>query len=297
MSQSTVLELARLGKTYRAGILGCVATVEVLRDVTLTVRAGDLITIDGARAAGKTTLLLCAAGMLRPDVGTVVWPALVPRPGRPPAGIAYAANRAPAYGFLTVREAVAYAATVRELHEPGAACESDPLLDLCGLRETADTRIAVVSPAERARIMLAFALVAAPRLLLIDDLDGGPDAVGRAAIGRCLVRVAATGVGVVWAARALGGVGDANGAFTLADGTLQAAPTAVWGRPHPRVSLELDVPAAAKAAAALAPRVGALERRGAFLRVPLDDASAEEVLALCRDLAIPVRGSRVVREP
>src|SRR5256885_16926608 len=137
MSADHVLVLSRVAKSYKAGVLGCAATVEVLRGLSLRLKRGDFTTIEGPRGAGKTTLLLCAAGMLRADEGDVAWPALTRRPGRPPAEIAHAADRAPAYGFLTVRESIAYAATVRELHEPGTARDTSDFLDHAALTDSA----------------------------------------------------------------------------------------------------------------------------------------------------------------
>lgn len=295
MPANHVLVLSRLTKSYRAGVLGCAATAEVLRGLSLRLRPGELTVVEGPRGAGKTTLLLCAAGMLRPDEGDVKWPLLPARFGRPPGGIAYAADRAPMYGFLSVRESVAYASTVRELHDPGAGRDGDDLLDIASLHTCAESRVALLGAAERSRLLVALALVSAPQLLLVDDLSGGQDAVGRAAFVKFLARVAASGVAVLWSARSIGAVSDATAAYRLEAGRLKRT-GAFAAAPRARKSIELDVPAAARAAAALAPLVHAVEHRGQFVRVPLDGASAEEVLALCRDLAIPVRASRVVRD-
>jgi ABC-type Na+ transport system ATPase subunit NatA len=291
----TLLVINRLAKAYRAGMPGCAATVEVLRGLSFTLRAGDFVTLEGPRGAGKTTLLLCASGMLRPDEGEVRWPALQSRPARPPAGIAYTAERAPMYGFLTVRESLAYAATVRELHEPGTARDAGELIDLVGLGPLADTRLGLLAAAERARMIVALALIASPRLELIDDVGSGDGPVERAAFAQCLARLAATGAGVAWAARAIGTVAAASAAYTFESGRLRALPRVRAAR-RVAACLELDVLSAGDAAALLAPRLTALERRGDFVRVPLDGKSAEEVLALCRDLSIAVRASRVVRE-
>ncbi|HKS05666.1 MAG TPA: ATP-binding cassette domain-containing protein [Gemmatimonadaceae bacterium] len=296
MSHDVALSISHLSKSYRAGVLGCTATVDVLRGLSLELPAGQLVTVEGARGAGKTTLLLCAAGMLRPDEGIVEWPSLPKRNMRPPSGIAYAADRAPMYGFLTIRESLAYAATVRELHEPGAARDTDELLDVAWLRDLADTRVGLLSATERARLIIALALVQSPRLLLIDDLCGSCDAVGRAEFVKCVARVASNGAAVLWAGRAIGVVSDATRAYVMTGGKLRFAGATHAPKPD-RVTIELDVPAPAAAAAMLAPRVQSLRYRAGTVRVPLDGRSAEEVLALCRDLAIPVRASRVVREP
>jgi len=62
-----------LRKTFRAGAGACVAHVDVLRGADLTVREGELVALAGGAGTGKSTLLLCAAGLLRADSGTVVW--------------------------------------------------------------------------------------------------------------------------------------------------------------------------------------------------------------------------------
>ena len=95
----------------------------------------------------------------------------------------------------------------------------------------------------------------------------------------------------------MGAVADATAAHQLEGGRLRRlGGSQVEGR-RSRRSLELDVHAAGKVAAMLAPRVPVVECRGPRVRVPLDKTTAEEVLAICRTLAIPVNASRVVREP
>lgn len=69
----TALSISALAKSFRAGTPGCCAAVRVLRDVRLTADRGEVIAIAGETRSGKTTLLHCAAGLLRPDAGTVRW--------------------------------------------------------------------------------------------------------------------------------------------------------------------------------------------------------------------------------
>ena len=63
-------------------------------------------------------------------------------------------------------------------------------LSLCGLRDRADARIGSLSQGLRKRVALADALLLRPRILLLDDLLAGLDAVTRASIGRILAAVA-----------------------------------------------------------------------------------------------------------
>jgi putative ABC transport system ATP-binding protein len=59
----TALELREVEYTYRRNV--------ALRGVTLAVAPGEVVAITGASGGGKSTLLHCAAGILRPDSGTV----------------------------------------------------------------------------------------------------------------------------------------------------------------------------------------------------------------------------------
>jgi ABC-type multidrug transport system ATPase subunit len=83
MGMSIVLECRNLHKRFAFGFGSCGATAHVLRGVDLAVHAGDCIAILGSRAAGKSTLLLCAAGLLKPDAGDVRWfgQTTLPQPG------------------------------------------------------------------------------------------------------------------------------------------------------------------------------------------------------------------------
>lgn len=73
-----VLELRRVVRSWRAGAHGCQAQVRALAGVDLAVAPAELLALCGPRASGKTTLLLCAAGIIRPDAGLVLGAA----PGR-----------------------------------------------------------------------------------------------------------------------------------------------------------------------------------------------------------------------
>lgn len=67
------LQIRGLRKRYTVGAGGCVASVEVLRGVELSVCGGEVVAIVGGAGAGKSTLLLCLAGLLTPDGGEIEW--------------------------------------------------------------------------------------------------------------------------------------------------------------------------------------------------------------------------------
>ncbi len=69
----SILAITSLAKSFRAGNAGCFARVRVLRGLDLTLWQGEVVALDGASGSGKSTLLRCAAGLLRPDAGSIHW--------------------------------------------------------------------------------------------------------------------------------------------------------------------------------------------------------------------------------
>ena len=69
---SIALELRGVTKDVVAGMGTCVAHAHVLRDVDLSISTGEVVAIVG-NAAAVSTLVLCAAGFLSPDAGTIRW--------------------------------------------------------------------------------------------------------------------------------------------------------------------------------------------------------------------------------
>src|ERR1051325_3762851 len=65
------LRLHRVGKRFEAGVPSCRATVTVLQSIDLEIAFGEVVMGRGAPSAGKSTLLLCAAGLLEPSWGSV----------------------------------------------------------------------------------------------------------------------------------------------------------------------------------------------------------------------------------
>jgi ABC-type multidrug transport system ATPase subunit len=291
---SAALELVRVSKQYAAGVTGCSARVEALRVVTLRVPKGHVIAVAGAVGAGKTTLLLCAAGLLRPDAGRVLWFGETGG-AEPPVGVHYVSPLGVRYPFLTVREALECSLSDRtEGHTRGArvaqAAERAALLPYLG-RPLAELGRSVLH-----RFALARTLLGAPRLLLLDGLFGGLDPAARHDLHALLRGLAREGVAMLAAEREPSALhGLASRTVILSNGRVDRWLAAeMLGR---RRVLELDVEDPAAAAACLRRRHARARRQDEFVTVQLDAATPEEILALCRELDIAVRGSRVAAPP
>ena len=231
-TMSHCLSMCGVWKSYDAGVRGCSATVTVLSDVHLDVAPGEMVGIAAAPVSGKTTLLMCAAGLLRVDRGYVTWFGGAPRrdASARPEGITLAGDRPFPYGFLTIREAVEYAAIVRDLPLRDSAQRVSDALERAGLGAISHRRVDTLEGNALARLAIASALLARPRLILIDDFAPGCDDDTAAQLLAVLRSLARDGAGVVVAGRfaaRLSGVAELadvrTRCFTLVAGRLEPA--------------------------------------------------------------------------
>lgn len=272
-----VLELRDVTRRYRAGVPGCSAEVTALDGVSLRVAAGECVGVAGAAGAGKTSLLLCAAGMLLPDSGTV-------RTHR----AAFVPSHGPPHPYLSIRASLDFAATMRELAGSDDLPDIEGVIARAGLRELAGFRVGELTAGMRARATLAHALVEDPLLLCIDDPLASLDGAERRRYGALLSDLGTSGIAALVTARDEASLeGIAGRVVTLVAGRLAA-------RPASARTLELEVRMPRHAATALSAKIPSVRRKGRALRVPLERVSAEEVLSECLSLGITVDGSRIL---
>ncbi|MGA7992255.1 MAG: ABC transporter ATP-binding protein [Thermoanaerobaculia bacterium] len=188
-----LLDAQGLAKGFGSGE----ARVEVFRNVSLTVRAGELLAITGPSGCGKSTLLHLFAGLETPDAGTVGvdgmdWAGLAPE--------VRAAVRGTTVGFvfqfhhllpeLTAEENVALPLFLAGRTEYDGRLEAREVLDRVGLLGRAAALPRTLSGGERQRIAIARAVVRRPRLLLCDEPTGSLDAAHATAVFDLLTAVA-----------------------------------------------------------------------------------------------------------
>ncbi|HVU79667.1 MAG TPA: ABC transporter ATP-binding protein [Gaiellaceae bacterium] len=169
-----------------------------LRDCTLTIPDGAIVGLTGPNAAGKSTLLALATGLLAPSEGTIE--VLGVDPMREPsvlAEVGFFAQGAPLYRSFTVAEAIEFARrTNRSWDEEVVG----------GLLTRIDSRTKVgrLSAGERARLALALVLGKRPRLLLLDEPFAGLDPLaGREFLQLLMDGVAETSATVVIASHVI----------------------------------------------------------------------------------------------
>ena len=148
-----------------------------VREVSLEVRAGDLLGIIGPNGAGKTTLFNVIAGYYRPDEGRVVFDGhdVTGRPAHAISrlGLTRTFQIVKPFGNLSVRDNVMIGALTRLAGTREARAEAERVIGICGLGPQADARARALPLGLRKRLEVARALATHPKLLLLDEVMAG----------------------------------------------------------------------------------------------------------------------------
>jgi ABC-type multidrug transport system ATPase subunit len=165
--------------------------------VNLDVECGEILGLVGRPGAGKSTFLLCLAGLLRSDEGTITWFGEQITGHHVPAGLAYVPQRAAYYSFLTVREALEYYATLHDLNSAKRAVQVETALRDVSLHIHATRRVSNLSQSLLQRLGLAQALIGAPRAILLDETLWGEGLLFDREIVGLLTRMSRRGVTIL----------------------------------------------------------------------------------------------------
>ena len=173
-----VLDANALSKTYRRGD----EVVHALDDVSLTLRAGELVGLVGRSGSGKTTLLNVIAGWEHADAGTMeLSGARSATPGWDE--LAVVPQKLGLFDELSVRENLEYPARLHGRLEELRG-RVDELMEDLGIAHLAARYPKETSLGEQQRTAIARALVLSPTLVLADEPTGHQDAVVGAARAR-----------------------------------------------------------------------------------------------------------------
>ena len=165
--------------------------VQAVRDLSLSVAAGEIYGLIGPDGAGKTTTMRLICGALRPDAGkiTVAGHDVCRHPDRVRDEIGYLPQRFSLYEELTVLENLRFFAEVRGIPRQEWYRRSMEILEFVELAPFVHRRAGHLSGGMKQKLGLAVALVHRPRVLLLDEPTNGVDPVTRQEFWQLLIRL------------------------------------------------------------------------------------------------------------
>jgi branched-chain amino acid transport system ATP-binding protein len=175
-----------------------------LDGVSLGVDTGTITGLIGPNGAGKTTLFNVITGLLRPAHGRVLFDGEeitnLSSARRARLGLARTFQRLELFLSLSVRDNIRVAGDIRNAagigHRIHVNSETDRIVELTGLTDVAYKDVADI-PTGRARVVeLARALMADPRILLLDEPASGQTEQETEAFGQLLGRLSRDGLGI-----------------------------------------------------------------------------------------------------
>jgi len=168
--------------TYYSG-----ETKPAIRDISLEIRAGDLVLISGPNGAGKTTLLETILGLLKPKKGRILllgheipkeaslvrkMCSYLPQDFMKPAGEPFSVKEVVAMGLSPIRP-------LGKLNSADWEAVYDAL-EILGVKDLAERPFGRLSGGQQQKVMLARALIRKPKVLFLDEPFSSLDRESRA---------------------------------------------------------------------------------------------------------------------
>ena len=146
---------------------------QAVRRVSLTVNAGEIVTVIGPNGAGKTTLLGAVMGLL-PSTGRIIYAgadqAQVDVEDRVEAGLGLVPEKRELFGDMTVADNLLLGAYLRRGDQAGVRASFDDVYSrFPRLAERRQQRASTLSGGERQMLALGRALMGRPKLLMLDE--------------------------------------------------------------------------------------------------------------------------------
>ncbi len=152
-------------------------SVQALKDVSLHLKEGELMSVLGPSGCGKTTLLNILAGFLAPTEGKIVMNGHEVHGPDAERGMVF--QQGALFEWMSVRENVGFGPSMKGMPKHDKAEIVNHLLDVVGLQEFKEKAVYELSGGMQQRVALARCLANDPDVILMDEPLGALDALTR----------------------------------------------------------------------------------------------------------------------
>lgn len=175
---------------------------QVVKDVSLEVRAGEIVGLLGPNGAGKTTTFYMVVGLVRHDQGKIRIDnediSLLPMHDRAKKGVGYLPQEASIFRRLSVYDNLMSVLQIRkDLTNHQRQARAEELIAEFHIEHIRNSLGQSLSGGERRRVEIARALAANPKFILLDEPFAGVDPISVIDIKKIIVHLKERGLGVL----------------------------------------------------------------------------------------------------
>lgn len=173
----------------------------VVKNVSVEVRAGEIVGLLGPNGAGKTTIFDMMVGLCQPDTGSILLDGEtitdLPMYKRARHGIGYLPQESSVFRRLSVEENILAILEMMPMTPQERSGRADGLLKELDLTHLRSSKAYALSGGERRRLEITRALVMQPKFLLLDEPFAGIDPIAVADIQQIIIRLKDRQIGVL----------------------------------------------------------------------------------------------------
>jgi lipopolysaccharide export system ATP-binding protein len=174
----------------------------IVKDVSMSVKQGEIVGLLGPNGAGKTTCFYMIIGLVNQDNGTITIDnsdiTALPMHGRARRGLGYLPQEPSVFGKLSVEDNIlAILETQKELNRQQRHQRLEELMHEFHISHLAKSLGMSLSGGERRRVEIARALAANPQFILLDEPFAGVDPISVTDIKNIIRHLRDNGIGVL----------------------------------------------------------------------------------------------------
>ena len=173
----------------------------VINDLSLNIKAGEIVGLLGPNGAGKTTTFYVILGLIEASSGDILLDKAsiqdLAMYQRARLGIGYLPQDSSIFKKLSVRDNIKSIAETLHINKNAQKDRVDSLLEDFGLTEIADQMAYTLSGGERRRLEIARAILPSPKFLLMDEPFSGVDPISISDVQKMVLKLKEKNIGIL----------------------------------------------------------------------------------------------------
>jgi ABC-2 type transport system ATP-binding protein len=202
--KTAIVECKQLTKVYKSLLAGGSRAVCALKNISLSVKKGQIVGLIGPNGAGKSTFLNLMAGLIFPTKGCVTVCGYPARTTKARNGLGYMPEHPSFLGRYSARAILRYHGALLGLSRKTISLQADKSIEQLQMEEFIDRPCSDFSQGMKQRLALAIALIIDPQVLLLDEPSNGLDPVGIIQLRDVLKKLRDSGTAIVISSHRLG---------------------------------------------------------------------------------------------